>query len=118
MNEREYGVVVLWTDRGFGFIRPDIGDRDVFCHIDSCDMPEGEEPRIGDRVNYEIGVDNRRGKQPRPIATMVRFDENQVGDERKPAEKTVAAGMFARRDEPGTENALSEGLRKFIRDQQ
>jgi cold shock CspA family protein len=116
MDERELGVIVHWTDRGFGFIRPDHGDRDVFLHIDECDMPAGEEPRIGDRVSYEMGTDNRRDKQPRPCAKLVRFaDGDQAGGEGKP-NNGVAAGMFARRDEPSTDgNAFSEGLKRLLR---
>jgi cold shock CspA family protein len=121
MNEREFGVVVHWTDRGYGFIRSEGRDRDLFLHIDECDMPTGEEPRIGDRVSYIVGTDSRRDKPPRPCAKLVRFvDGDQAGDEPKPANAVAAPGMFARRDvdDQGTENALSEGLRKFIRDQQ
>jgi cold shock CspA family protein len=66
MSERECGQITYWTDRGYGFIRPDVGDRDLFCHRTEFDIPDDEEVRIGDRVSYVVGSDNRRDKPPRP----------------------------------------------------
>jgi len=55
---------VKWFNatKGFGFIQPDDGGPDVFVHISAVeraglgDLPEGQ------KVPYEIVVDQRRGK--------------------------------------------------------
>ncbi len=39
------------TSKGFGFITPDQGD-DLFFHISDI---QGEEPRDGDKVEFEVG---------------------------------------------------------------
>src|SRR5262245_44655563 len=56
MSNREAGTVVHFNHSGgYGFIRGDVpGERDVFFHVSAI----SEEPRIGDKVTYEIGTDN------------------------------------------------------------
>ena len=53
-------------DKGFGFIKPDIGDSDIFFHVSA--LREGDEIEPGAAVTFEIGVDARTGK---PKATSV-----------------------------------------------
>jgi cold shock CspA family protein len=43
--------------RGFGFIRRNHGQSDVFLHATSC--PVGYVPRAGDRVSFATKVDSR-----------------------------------------------------------
>lgn len=73
MNGRDYGTIIHWSDRGYGFIRPDAGERDVFVHHSEFELPTGEEPRIGDRFTFEIGADRRAGREPRICAVRVRL---------------------------------------------
>ena len=40
-------------DKGFGFIKPDDGGKDLFVHINDVD---GEDLREGDIVEYEEGA--------------------------------------------------------------
>jgi len=65
MAETETGVVKKWlSERAFGFVKPDLGGVDIFVHLDAwhCD----DEPKVGDRVAYEIATDARSGK-PRAV---------------------------------------------------
>jgi CspA family cold shock protein len=47
---------VLWFDpaRGFGFIRPEMGPRDVFVHASEIAGPGSAELRRGMRVEFEL----------------------------------------------------------------
>lgn len=46
-----YGTVKFFNDaKGFGFITPDAGGKDVFVHINGCD----DEIREGDKVSYDV----------------------------------------------------------------
>jgi CspA family cold shock protein len=49
-----------WQENGFGFITPDDGSEDAFCHWSSC--LDGNEPQDGDKVEYELEWDDRKGK--------------------------------------------------------
>jgi CspA family cold shock protein len=72
MDDRDYGTIIHWSnDRHHGFLRPDTGERDIFVHGSA--FPEGEEPRIGDRISYEMGADRRPGRDARACAVNARF---------------------------------------------
>lgn len=47
---------ILWfdTERGFGFIRPDMGPKDVFLHVSALAEPDRAPPRPGDIVEFEL----------------------------------------------------------------
>ena len=55
---------VKWFDsqKGYGFIQPDSGEKDVFVHISAvesagmCGLVEGQ------KVSFEVTVDRRTGK--------------------------------------------------------
>ena len=56
------GTLAKWNDdRGFGFITPTQGGPEVFAHISSFPR-DGQRPRLGERLTFEIGV-GRDGKQ-------------------------------------------------------
>jgi cold shock protein len=64
----ETGIIKRFIEeRGFGFIKPDLGGIDIFFHIEAF---EGDEPQIGQRVAYETATDARSG---RPRAVNVRL---------------------------------------------
>ncbi len=53
------GRIVHWKpDRGFGFVRPKNGGRDVFLHISDI-RHSGYEPQIGDDVRYSLKQDGQ-----------------------------------------------------------
>jgi CspA family cold shock protein len=47
-------------DRGFGFIKPDDGGRDVFFHVTA--LKEGDEITKDKAVTFEVGTDPETGK--------------------------------------------------------
>ena len=55
---------VKWFDshRGFGFIVPDEGGADVFVHITAVEQADLRGLDEGQKVSYEIQVDEKRGK--------------------------------------------------------
>ena len=55
---------VKWFDgkKGFGFIQPDDGGKDVFVHISAVERAGMQSLNQGQKVSYEIVADRRTGK--------------------------------------------------------
>jgi cold shock protein len=52
---RQTGLVEFFKeDKGYGFIRPDDGGKDVFVHHSSIDMDGLKSLSKGDRVEFEL----------------------------------------------------------------
>jgi len=56
------GVMARWNkEKGFGFIEPDDGGPDVFCHAN--DLLDGDGSIVaGDKVRFKVELDARKGK--------------------------------------------------------
>jgi cold shock protein len=56
------GVIKHWNpDRGFGFLKRDDGEADVFVHVRTLQMVGLPEPEIGDKFEFEL-VPSRNGR--------------------------------------------------------
>jgi cold shock protein len=48
------GTIARLTDKGFGFIKPDEGDKDVFFHARGLMEVMYDELREGDKVSFDV----------------------------------------------------------------
>ena len=60
-GEQTGSVVTYFEAKGFGFLRPDDGGRDIFFHVSRLVEGLATDLRPGTRVMYELGMD-RTGK--------------------------------------------------------
>ena len=59
---RTHGTLTKWNDdRGFGFITPAKGDRDIFVHVSEFPR-DGVRPRLNELISFEVEATND-GKQ-------------------------------------------------------
>ena len=75
------GVLKTWKeDRGFGFIKPDDGGKDIFIHISAL-KGVSRRPITGDVIHYQVAKDNR-GKYKAINAQIegVKVMEDRTGD--------------------------------------
>lgn len=55
---------VKWfnAQKGYGFIQPDDGGKDVFVHISAVERAGLSDLRDGQKLSYELTTDKRSGK--------------------------------------------------------
>jgi cold shock protein len=55
---------VKWFNgqKGFGFIQPDDGGKDVFVHISAVERAGMHDLREGQKISYDVVADGRSGK--------------------------------------------------------
>ncbi|MFY9877642.1 MAG: cold-shock protein, partial [Rhodomicrobium sp.] len=55
---------VMWfnNQKGFGFIQPDNGNKDVFVHISAVERAGMYDLKEGQKVSFDIVSDGRTGK--------------------------------------------------------
>jgi len=62
-NQELTGKVVWFCNkRGFGFIKPDEGDKDIFCHYSNVESDGFRTLKPDQRVTFNMGT-NHRGEQ-------------------------------------------------------
>src|SRR6476659_6450092 len=94
---------VKWfnTQKGYGFIQPDDGQKDVFVHISAVERAGLSSLNEGQKVSFDIVADRRSGKssadnlrvgyRPRTVLTTDVPAERRV---RKPRERRFAGFLF------------------------
>ena len=65
---------VKWFNetKGYGFIQPDNGGKDVFVHISAVERAGLRGLTDGQKISYEVEQDRRSGKSPRPTSAGLR----------------------------------------------
>ena len=59
----ETGTVKFYNDqKGYGFIAPDNGEKDVFVHATALERAGMSSLAEGDKVSFDTEVDSRSGK--------------------------------------------------------
>lgn len=59
-NGKQTGKAMRWNERGFGFIKPDDGGEDLFCHFSVIE--DGNALVEGTEVQFVKEFDDRKGK--------------------------------------------------------
>ena len=80
-NKMVKGVLRTWKeDRGFGFVKPSDGGKDIFIHISAL-KGVSRRPITGDVIYYQIAKDNR-GKYKAINAQIegLSITEDKAGD--------------------------------------
>jgi CspA family cold shock protein len=60
-DEQTGSIMTYFEEKGFGFLRPDGGGKDIFFHISRLHQGEPTDLVAGTKVSYELGMD-RNGK--------------------------------------------------------
>jgi cold shock protein len=70
MEKRKERGMVKWFDeaKGYGFITPDSGHKDIFFHRSNIDMLERTVDK-GERVEFELG-EGRQGPEARSVRAL------------------------------------------------
>src|SRR5881227_1587725 len=65
------GVVKFFnSERGYGFIKPDDGGRDVFVHITAVERAGMKSLNEGQRINFDVEPD-KKGKGPKAVNLVI-----------------------------------------------
>jgi CspA family cold shock protein len=65
------GVVKFFnTERGYGFVKPDDGGRDVFVHITAVEAAGLKSLNEGQRISFDVEPD-KKGKGPKAVNLVV-----------------------------------------------
>jgi CspA family cold shock protein len=71
-SEKQCGVVKFFNaSKGFGFIKPDNGDRDIFVHVSALNKSNIDDLGEGDKVEFDTEASPKEGKGPKAINLRV-----------------------------------------------
>jgi cold shock CspA family protein len=76
-DEKVSGVAQRWNQKGFGFIKPDDGGEDLFCHYSS--ILDGKMLVEGAKVQFVKRYDERKGKDRAEEVTGGSAEEDSYG---------------------------------------
>jgi cold shock CspA family protein len=89
------GTLAKWNDdRGFGFIAPTEGGPEIFAHI-SAFPKDGQRPRRGEPVSFEIEIDKTGRKRAKNILCPTRSSEAR-SRRREPGRQRAKQGIWGR----------------------
>ncbi len=67
----QLGVVKFFnTEKGYGFIKPDDGGRDIFVHVTAVSRAGLQNLDQGQKVSFEVEPD-KKGKGPKAVNLIV-----------------------------------------------
>src|SRR5579884_1204294 len=67
----QHGVVKFFNgERGYGFIKPDDGGRDVFVHITAVEQAGLKGLNEGQRISFDVEPD-KKGKGPKAVNLVI-----------------------------------------------
>jgi CspA family cold shock protein len=75
-GERSFPMAMTGTvkffngERGYGFIKPDDGGRDVFVHITAVERAGLKDLTEGQRITFEVEPD-KKGKGPKAVNLVI-----------------------------------------------
>lgn len=89
MAEPSKGQLILWNDeKGFGFVRPDSADKDMFIHISAIkNYHKGlsRRPAVGDIVRYQpISREEAQGQRRISVAMVIGINDTLFGIDAEP----------------------------------
>ena len=104
---------VKWFDaeKGYGFIRPDEGDADLFVHHTGIAGGGFKTLDEGDRVTYEV-VEGRKGPQAHNVSKVSEEQGFGLKPLRMPVEVEAAAGVLVEHFDP---DELYEAMIRKVR---
>ncbi len=59
------------ADRGFGFIAPDDGSKQIFFHVTQLNDGASDDPVLGARVGYEVGKSRTASAKDDPAKSVM-----------------------------------------------
>jgi cold shock CspA family protein len=89
------GTLAKWNDdRGFGFIAPTEGGPEIFAHI-SAFPKDGQRPRLGEPVSFEIEIDKTGRKRAKNILFPTRSNAGR-SRHREPVRQREKRSLWGR----------------------